>query len=142
MCNNIFTLNGEVLNVNSIIKLSLGVLLAAIALFTYVGAVSGVVDKIAYRSYTHEAEYSVVDVDTGGTVTVEYTVDEDIHEHQVVSPYGSYAVGDTGVLRYARVDVPVLDTEVSDNVRYSKTIMLILIFCLAVLIVYRARGIV
>lgn len=36
----------------------------------------------------------------------------------------------------------VLDTEVSDNVRYSKTIMLILIFCLAVLIVYRARGIV
>lgn len=48
MCNNIFTLNGEVLNVNSIIKLSLGVLLAAIALFTYVGAVSGVVDKIAY----------------------------------------------------------------------------------------------
>lgn len=142
MCNNIFTLNGEVLNVNSIIKLSLGVLLAAIALFTYVGAVSGVVDKIAYRSYTHEAEYSVVDVDTGGTVTVEYTVDEDIHEHQVVSPYGSYAVGDTGVLRYERVDVPVLDTEVSDNVRYSKTIMLILIFCLAVLIVYRARGIV
>lgn len=127
---------------NSIIKLSLGVLLAAIALFTYVGAVSGVVDKIAYRSYTHEAEYSVVDVDTGGTVTVEYTVDEDIHEHQVVSPYGSYAVGDTGVLRYERVDVPVLDTEVSDNVRYSKTIMLILIFCLAVLIVYRARGIV
>lgn len=60
---------------NSVIKLSLGVLLAAIALFTYVGAVSGVVDKIAYRSYTHEAEYSVVDVDTGGTVTVEYTVD-------------------------------------------------------------------
>lgn len=127
---------------NSVIKLSLGVLLAAIALFTYVGVVSGVVDKIAYRSYTHEAEYSVVDVDTGGTVTVEYTVDGDIHEHQVVSPYGSYAVGDTGVLRYERVDVPVLDTEVSDNVRYSKTIMLILIFCLAVLIVYRARGIV
>lgn len=127
---------------NSVIKLSLGVLLAAIALSTYVGAVSGVVDKIAYRSYTHEAEYSVVDVDTGGTVTVEYTVDGDIHEHQVVSPYGSYAVGDTGVLRYERVDVPVLDTEVSDNVRYSKTIMLILIFCLAVLIVYRARGIV
>lgn len=60
--------------------------------FTYVGAVSGVVDKIAYRSYTHEAEYSVVDVDTGGTVTVEYTVDGDIHEHQVVSLYGSYAV--------------------------------------------------
>ena len=110
--------------------------------FTYVGAVSGVIDKIAYRSYTHEAEYSVVDVDTGGTVTVKYTVDGDIHEHQVVSPYGSYAVGDTGVLRYERVDVPVLDTEVSDNVRYSKTIMLILIFCLAVLIVYRARGIV
>lgn len=127
---------------NSVIKLSLGVLLAAIALSTYVGAVSGVVAKIAYRSYTHEAEYSVVDVDTGGTVTVEYTVDGDIHEHQVVSPYGSYAVGDTGVLRYERVDVPVLDTEVSDNVRYSKTIMLILIFCLAVLIVYRARGIV
>lgn len=127
---------------NSIIKLCLAVSLAAIALFTYVGAVSGVVDKIAYRSYTHEAEYSVVDVDTGGTVTVEYTVDGDIHEHQVVSPYGSYAVGDTGVLRYERVDVPVLDTEVSDNVRYSKTIMLILIFCLAVLIVYRARGIV
>ena len=127
---------------NSVIKLSLGVLLAAIALSTYVGAVSGVVDKIAYRSYTHEAEYSVVDVDTGGTVTVEYTVDGDIHEHQVVSPYGSYTVGDTGVLRYERVDVPVLDTEVSDNVRYSKTIMLILIFCLAVLIVYRARGIV
>ena len=127
---------------NSVIKLSLGVLLAAIALSTYVGAVSGVVDKIAYRSYTHEAEYSVVDVDTGGTVTIEYTVDGDIHEHQVVSPYGSYAVGDTGVLRYERVDVPVLDTEVSDNVRYSKTIMLILIFCLAVLIVYRARGIV
>ena len=127
---------------NSIIKLCLAVSLAAIALFTYVGAVSGVVDKIAYRSYTHEAEYSVVDVDTGGTVTVEYTVDGDIHEHQVVSPYGSYAVGDTGVLRYERVDVPVLDTEVSDNVRYSKTIMLILIFCLAVLIVYRVRGIV
>lgn len=127
---------------NSIIKLCLAVSLAAIALFTYVGAVSGVVDKIAYRSYTHEAEYSVVDVDTGGTVTVEYTVDGDIHEHQVVSPYGSYAVGDTGVLRYERVDVPVLDTEVSDNVRYSKTIMLILIFRLAVLIVYRARGIV
>ena len=127
---------------NSVIKLSLGVLLAAIALSTYVGAVSGVVDKIAYRSYTHEAEYSVVDVDTGGTVTVEYTVDGDTHVHQVVSPYGSYAVGDTGVLRYERVDVPVLDTEVSDNVRYSKTIMLILIFCLAVLIVYRARGIV
>lgn len=127
---------------NSVIKLSLGVLLAAIALSTYVGAVSGVVAKIAHRSYTHEAEYSVVDVDTGGTVTVEYTVDGDIHEHQVVSPYGSYAVGDTGVLRYERVDVPVLDTEVSDNVRYSKTIMLILIFCLAVLIVYRARGIV
>lgn len=127
---------------NSIIKLCLAVSLAAIALFTYVGAVSGVVDKIAYRSYTHEAEYSVVDVDTGGTVTVEYTVDGDIHEHQVVSPYGSYAVGDTGVLRYERVDVPVLDTEVSDNVRYSKTIMLILIFCLAVLIVYRARRIV
>lgn len=127
---------------NSIIKLCLAVSLAAIALFTYVGAVSGVVDKIAYRSYTHEAEYSVVDVDTGGEVTVEYTVDGDIHEHQVVSPYGSYAVGDTGVLRYERVDVPVLDTEVSDNVRYSKTIMLILIFCLAVLIVYRARGIV
>lgn len=127
---------------NSVIKLSLGVLLAAIALSTYVGAVSGVVAKIAYRSYTHEAEYSIVDVDTGGTVTVEYTVDGDIHEHQVVSPYGSYAVGDTGVLRYERVDVPVLDTEVSDNVRYSKTIMLILIFCLAVLIVYRARGIV
>lgn len=127
---------------NSIIKLCLAVSLAAIALFTYVGAVSGVIDKIAYRSYTHEAEYSVVDVDTGGTVTVEYTVDGDIHEHQVVSPYGSYAVGDTGVLRYERVDVPVLDTEVSDNVRYSKTIMLILIFCLAVLIVYRARGIV
>lgn len=127
---------------NSIIKLCLAVSLAAIALFTYVGAVSGVVDKIAYRSYTHEAEYSVVDVDTGGAVTVEYTVDGDIHEHQVVSPYGSYAVGDTGVLRYERVDVPVLDTEVSDNVRYSKTIMLILIFCLAVLIVYRARGIV
>lgn len=127
---------------NSIIKLCLAVSLAAIALFTYVGAVSGVVDKIAYRSYTHEAEYSVVDVDTGGTVTVEYTVDGDIHEHHVVSPYGSYAVGDTGVLRYERVDVPVLDTEVSDNVRYSKTIMLILIFCLAVLIVYRARGIV
>lgn len=127
---------------NSVIKLSLGVLLAAIALSTYVGAVSGVVAKIAYRSYTHEAEYSVVDVDTGGTVTVNYTVDGDIHEHQVVSPYGSYAVGDTGVLRYERVDVPVLDTEVSDNVRYSKTIMLILIFCLAVLIVYRARGIV
>lgn len=127
---------------NSIIKLCLAVSLAAIALFTYVGAVSGVVDKIAYRSYTHEAEYSVVDVDTGGTVTVEYTVDGDIHEHQVVSPYGSYAVGDTGVLRYERVDVPVLDTEVSDNVRYSKTIMLILIFCLAVLIVYRAHGIV
>lgn len=127
---------------NSIIKLCLAVSLAAIALFTYVGAVSGVVDKIAYRSYTHEAEYSVVDVDTGGAVTVEYTVDGDIHEHQVVSPYGSYAVGDTGVLRYERVDVPVLDTEVSDNVRYSKTIMLILIFCLAVLIVYRAREIV
>lgn len=127
---------------NSIIKLCLAVSLAAIALFTYVGTVSGVVDKIAYRSYTHEAEYSVVDVDTGGTVTVEYTVDGDIHEHQVVSPYGSYTVGDTGVLRYERVDVPVLDTEVSDNVRYSKTIMLILIFCLAVLIVYRARGIV
>lgn len=127
---------------NSIIKLCLAVSLAAIALFTYVGAVSGVVDKIAYRSYTHEAEYSVVDVDTGGAVTVEYTVDGDIHEHQVVSPYGSYAVGDTGVLRYERVDVPVLDTEVSDNVRYSKTIMLILIFCVAVLIVYRARGIV
>lgn len=127
---------------NSVIKLSLGVLLAAIALSTYVGVVSGVVGKIAYRCYTHEAEYSVVDVDTGGTVTVEYTVDGDIHEHQVVSPYGSYAVGDTGVLRYERVDVPVLDTEVSDNVRYSKTIMLILIFCLAVLIVYRARGIV
>lgn len=127
---------------NSIIKLGLGVLLAAITLFTYVGAVSGVVDKIAYRSYTHEAEYSVVDVDTGGTVTVEYTVDGNIHEHQVVSPYGSYAVGDTGVLRYERVDVPVLDTEVSDNVQYSKTIMLILTFCLAVLIVYRARGIV
>lgn len=127
---------------NSIIKLCLAVSLAAIALFTYVGAVSGVVDKIAYRSYTHEAVYSVVDVDTGGAVTVEYTVDGDIHEHQVVSPYGSYAVGDTGVLRYERVDVPVLDTEVSDNVRYSKTIMLILIFCLAVLIVYRARGIV
>lgn len=127
---------------NSIIKLCLAVSLATIALFTYVGAVSGVVDKIAYRSYTHEAEYSVVDVDTGGTVTVEYTVDGDIHEHQVVSPYGSYAVGDTGVLRYERVDVPVLDTEVSDNVRYSKTIMLILIFRLAVLIVYRARGIV
>lgn len=127
---------------NSIIKLCLAVSLAAIALFTYVGAVSGVIDKIAYRSYTHEAEYSVVDVDTGGAVTVEYTVDGDIHEHQVVSPYGSYAVGDTGVLRYERVDVPVLDTEVSDNVRYSKTIMLILIFCLAVLIVYRARGIV
>lgn len=66
----------------------------------------------------------------------------DIHEHQIVSPYGSYVVGDTGVLRYERADVPVLDTEVSDNVRYSKTIMLILIFCLAVLIVYRARGIV
>lgn len=127
---------------NSIIKLCLAVSLAAIVPFTYVGAVSGVVDKIAYRSYTHEAEYSVVDVDTGGAVTVEYTVDGDIHEHQVVSPYGSYAVGDTGVLRYERVDVPVLDTEVSDNVRYSKTIMLILIFCLAVLIVYRARGIV
>lgn len=77
---------------NSIIKLCLAVSLAAIALFTYVGAVSGVVDKIAYRSYTHEAEYSVVDVDTGGAVTVEYTVDGDIHEHQVVSLYGSYAV--------------------------------------------------
>lgn len=125
---------------NSVIKLSLGVLLAAIALFTYVGAVSGVVDKIAYQSYTHEARYSVVDVDARGKVTVEYTVDGDIHEHQVVSPYGSYAVGDTGVLRYERADVPVLDTEVSDNVRYSKTIMLILIFCLAVLIIYRVHA--
>lgn len=102
----------------------------------------GVSTHVMYSNLPNEAEYSVVDVDTGGTVTVEYTVDGDIHEHQVVSPYGSYAVGDTGVLRYERVDVPVLDTEVSDNVRYSKTIMLILIFCLAVLIVYRARGIV
>lgn len=124
---------------NSLIKLSLAVLLAALVLYTYVGAVSGTVDKIAYRSYTHEAEYSVVDVDAGGKVTVEYTVDGDIHEHQVVSPYDSYAVGDTGVLHYERVDVPVLDTEVSDNVRLSKTILLILIFCLAVLIVYRAH---
>jgi len=102
----------------------------------------GVSTHVMYSNLPNEASYEVVDVDTGGTVTVEYTVDGDIHEHQVVSPYGSYAVGDTGVLRYERVDVPVLDTEVSDNVRYSKTIMLILIFCLAVLIVYRARGIV
>lgn len=53
----------------------------------------------------------------------------------------------SGIFNYClfsvvRLSIPVLDTEVSDNVRYSKTIMLILIFCLAVLIVYRARGIV
>lgn len=127
---------------NSLFKLSMALLLGAMALCTYVTVASGLIDKLAYQSYTHEAGYSVVDVDARGKVTVEYTVDGDIHEHQVASPYGSYAVGDTGVLRYVRADVPVLDAEVSNNVQYSKTIMLILIFCLVVLIVYRARGIV
>lgn len=125
---------------NSIIKLCLAVSLAAMALCTYVNVASGLIDKLSYQSYTHEAEYSVVDVDTGGTVTVEYTVDGDIHEHQVVSPYGSYAVGDTGVLRYERVDVPVLDTEVRNNVKYSKIISLMLVLCLAVLIIYRVHA--
>lgn len=140
MCNNIFTLNGEVLNVNSLFKLSMAVLLGAMALCTYVTVASGLIDKLAYQSYTHEARYSVVDVDARGKVTVEYTVDGDIHEHQVVSPYGSYAVGDTGVLRYERADVPVLDTEVRNNVKYSKIISLMLVLCLAVLIIYRVHA--
>lgn len=125
---------------NSLFKLSMVLLLGAMALCTYVTVASGLIDKLAYQSYTHEAGYSVVDIDSSGKVTVEYTVDGDIHEHQVVSPYGSYAVGDTGVLRYERADVPVLDTEVRDNVRYSKTVSLILILCLAVLIIYRVHA--
>lgn len=125
---------------NSLFKLIMALLLGAMALCTYVIVASGLIDKLAYQSYTHEAGYSVVDVDARGKVTVEYTVDGNIHEHQIVSPYGSYAVGDTGVLRYERADVPVLDTEVSNHVWYSKTISLILIFCLAVLIVYRVHA--
>lgn len=125
---------------NSLFKLIMALLLGEMALCTYVTVASGLIDKLAYQSYTHEAGYSVVDVDARGKVTVEYTVDGNIHEHQVVSPYGSYAVGDTGVLRYERADVPVLDTEVSNYVWYSKTISLILIFCLAVLIVYRVHA--
>ena len=54
MCNNIFTLNGEVLNVNSLFKLSMAVLLGAMALCTYVTVASGLIDKLAYQSYTHE----------------------------------------------------------------------------------------
>lgn len=60
---------------NSLFKLSMAVLLGAMALCTYVTVASGLIDKLAYQSYTHEAGYSVVDVDARGKVTVEYTVD-------------------------------------------------------------------